>query len=409
MKKTEIDTKQPPKRPKWVCMGLEWITAWILGGPLGTHVKIRKHNVKGNKAPWLIFATHQSMKDFPIMAMATFPHRQAWVISIDEFIGREYVLRNIGGVAKRKYTKDSNLVRTIVKTLKKGQSVIIYPEARWSFAGILEDVGDALGKVAKLSGVPVMVMNHKGNYLSSPQWNKKPTRRVPLVSDFTCVATKEDCKMLSADELQDRIKKALEYDEHRYQIDNHIKIKSKYRAHNIHRILFKCPCCGKEVMNSNLDKLWCDACHQQWTMDEYGYLVNDETKEKTIVSDWYRWEREEVNKEVNEGKYSFTDEVRIEKLYSSKTGFVPVGKGVMTHNDEGMKVIGTLDNGEVFDIEKSPLSMASVHIEFNYKDKGDAIDFNTIDETYFIYPLTKKNPLVKIHFATEALYKKYKK
>ena len=43
------------------------------------------------------------------------------------------------------------------------------------------------------------------------------------------------------------------------------------------------------------------------------------------------------------------------------------------------------------------------------KKTGQALDINTINDTWFIFPQTKDEVVTKIHFAVEALYAKYKK
>ena len=48
--------------------------------------------------------------------------------------------------------------------------------------------------------------------------------------------------------------------------------------------------------------------------------------------------------------------------------------------------------------------MRSVHIEYDFKVRGDAIDLCTLDDTYFVFPLTARNVLTKLHFATEELH-----
>ena len=54
---------------------------------------------------------------------------------------------------------------------------------------------------------------------------------------------------------------------------------------------------------------------------------------------------------------------------------------------------------------KAPLSTRSVHIEYNYKGRGDALDIATLEDTWWVYPV---NPccLTKFNFATEAIYDK---
>ena len=155
----------------------------------------------------------------------------------------------------------------------------------------------------------------------------------------------------------------------------------------------------------------CIECGAKWDMDEYSrlHLLNeDKTWDSTLahIPNWYLWQRDIVDQEIYDGKYVFEDKVRIEKLVNSKKGFVRIGEITMRQDDEGIHLFGKLDDGSDFDLFKPANTTASLHIEYNYKKRGDAIDIATMEETYFVYPLNNPNVLTKLHFATEALYKK---
>ena len=93
-----------------------------------------------------------------------------YVAAIDEFVGRAWLMRQIGCFPKRKFTTDLSLIKKIYNLInKEGVPVAIYPEARFSFAGVTEDIGDTLGKMAKLCKCRVIVVNQKGNFLHSPK------------------------------------------------------------------------------------------------------------------------------------------------------------------------------------------------------------------------------------------------
>ena len=78
----------------------------------------------------------------------------------------------------------------------------------------------------------------------------------------------------------------------------------------------------------------------------------------------------------------------------------------MRQDEKGIHIISKLDDGKDFEVFKPANTTASLHIEYNYKNRGDAIDIATMEDTYFVYPLNNPNVLTKLHFATEALYKK---
>lgn len=400
-----FDTLKKPKKAWPVLMPIEW------GGAayLARGFKIKKENCEGLKSPYLLLCNHASFVDFPMAVKAVFPKRASWVISIEEFIGKEWVMRAIGGIYKRKFTSDLRVVRHILHVLTRQKLICaIYPEARFSLAGIDEEIDNALGKLVKTAKCPVAVFIQHGNFLRSPQWCKHPYRKVPVEGTLKQIVTKEEVKTLTAEEIQKRIEAEFKYDDYAWQKENNIKITSQKRAHNIHRILYQCPVCGKEFITESCDtKIWCNDCHAEWEMNELGELHRTDGGKDvfTHVPDWYRWERENVRNEVRSGNYHFEDIARLEHLVNCQIGFKELGTVKLTHNADGFTMTGTLNDGGEFNFNRTVFSMRSLHIEYDFKKRGDAIDLVDNGETYFVFPQTAHNVLTKLHFATEELHR----
>ncbi len=238
--KEKFDFACKPIKPYWYLMIVEWLGTLALCNPLCA--KIKKINCQGLKAPYLLLASHASFRDFPMAVRAMFPRRSHWVISVEEFAGREWLMRGIGGIGKRKFTQQLSMVRHVMTVLKKYKLICtIYPEARFCFAGINERIDGALGKLAKQCGVPVVVFLQHGNFLQSPQWCKRPHRFVRSEGEFIQIVSRKELAELSAAEIQARIEKAFVYDDYEWQKKNNIAVRSRFRAHNIHRVLYQCP------------------------------------------------------------------------------------------------------------------------------------------------------------------------
>lgn len=372
-----------------------------------TRNKFIKHNCEGLKEPLLLLSTHASMVDFGIAIKANNYKPLSWVCSIEEFNFREKLFRDLGVIYKRKFTKDIGVVKHILYALTVNKvSVAIYPEARFSLIGINEKIDGALGKLAKLAKVPVAVLICHGDFIRSPQYCKHPYKNIGTVTDMYQVVSKEDVLKLSAEEIQKKIEEVFVYDDYQWQYDNNIHIKSKYKLEKIHNVLYQCPNCKEEhMMSSAGNRIWCTKCGATYEADELNRLhcINMETK-FTHIPDWYRWERNNVREMVRNGTYHLEDNVRIEDLVSSKSGFVPIGTVHMTHDYNGFTFLGKLDNGEIFNLNKPVSSMPSCHVEYNYLNRGDAIDIATLNNTWFVYPQKLTNHLTKIHFAVEELY-----
>ena len=369
------------------------------------HLKVNKVNMKGLKPPYILLCTHHAFVDFKVTTAAIFPHRANYIVAIDGFIGREWLLRNVGGIGKRKFTNDSRLIRQIKYGLDELKYICaIYPEARYSLIGTTAILPDSLGKMIKMFKHPVVVLNMHGDYLSQPVWNLEK-RKVNLVADMTQIITKQEINDISVDEINRRITDAFQYDEYRWQYENKIKIDFKDRAKNIHKVLYQCPSCKTEHnMDSDGNKIWCNHCHKTYEMDVYGRLKATEGEtEFPHIPDWYEWERAQVKAQILSGKYRFEDDVNIDSLPNAD-GYISLGKGHLVHDSTGFHLTGNDIEGTL-DLVKKPLSLYGLHIEYDYMGRGDCIDLSTLDDTYYIYPLNQKDVVTKLHFAVEEFYK----
>lgn len=396
-----FDMQRPPIRQKWFLRPVTWIASYP--DVWARRLKIRRTGVDGLKPPYLLLCTHHAFMDFKVTTAAIFPHRANYVVAIDGFIGREWLLRNAGGICKRKFTHDLTMIRHMKRVIDNGDILALYPEARYSLIGTTAVLPDSLGKVARLLGAPVVMLNMHGNFLSSPCWNLAK-RKLPLAADFSKILSAEEVRSLPVQEINDRIRRAFIYDEYRWQQENGIRIDHPENAKGLHKVLYQCPSCRTEHrMESAGVRLWCGHCGKSWTLSPYGELSaeNGET-EYRFASDWYEFQRAEVRRQIEEGTYEICDEVDIDSLPNAR-GYIHLGHGRLTHNREGFTLEADLPDGPLR-LHKTPASLYSCHIEYDYDKRGDCLDLSTLDDTYYIYPKNLKNCVTKLSLATEELY-----
>ncbi len=393
-----------PKKQAWYLTILSWILAFPT---VWAHrLKVHKVGMKGLKPPYIMLCTHHAFIDFSVTTAAIFPHGANYVVAIDGFIKREKLLRDVGCICKRKFTNDIVLVRQIEHSLRVNKTIAaIYPEARYTLAGTTAILPDSLGKLCKLMKVPVVVLNMHGNHLSQPVWNLAK-RKIRLAADMTQIVTAAEIKTISVAELNARIGKAFDYDEYRYLRETNQQLRFPNRAKGLDHVLYQCPHCQTEYeMASDGNRIWCKHCGKTYEMDYSGTLKAVEgVTEFAYVPDWYEWERSNVKHEIESGTYHFEDDVAVDSLPNSD-GYIRLGEAHLVHDINGFRLEGTFD-GEPFVLIKDPLSLYSVHIEYDYLGKGaDCVDLSTLEDTYYLYPLHAKHVVTKIHFATEEIYK----
>ena len=370
--------------------------------------KIEKINMQGLKPPFMLLSNHMYFVDFKLSAMATYPWRVNNVATVDGYYRRPWIMELLGCICKRKFTTDLHLVKSIRHVLReKGDVLCMYPEARYSPVGTTAILPDSLGKLVKMNKVPVVVLLHHGNYLHTPFWNYRKPRKAPLYTTMTQILTADDVENMTVDEINSAIRKAMEYDEYKWQKDHNIHITEPFRAEGLHKVLYQCPACGVEhKMASEGTQLYCTACGKRYHMTELGELEAKEGQtEFSHIPDWYEWQRSQVREQILRGEYHYEDTVDVYSLPRCMR-FEHLGEAKLTHSPETGFVLEGHYNNQDYRIERPPLGMYGVHIEYDYCyiKPFDCVDISTDKDSFYCYP-TQENVVTKLSLATEEIYK----
>lgn len=421
-KKRKVDTtpfdrfRTPPKQ-NLLMLPLMWLLCKI--GVNSGRLRINKVRMKGLKPPYLVLGTHHAWADFYVTPLALMPHRANYISELEGFEAfGEFLYRQVGCLGTRKFVNDIALVKNIKKVIDRKGILVLYPEARYANVGTNSKLPESVGKLAKLLNVPVVTINMHGNYLQSPIWNTEIRKDAVLEATLTQAVTQQELDNSTVDELNERIAEYLKYDEYEWQYSNKYAITYNKRAEGLHQVLYRCPECNAEFKTeTNGADIYCRCCESRWHITEYGQLerihANEKPREYSIavkaepfshIPDWYEWQRKCVDIEIDNGKYSLDTTVHIEALPNARN-FIDLGEGRLIHDKDGFKLFFK-DYGETEKKTLSfpPISMLSVHTEYDYRKWGQCITLSTLDNTYFLFPRGEDFNATKIQFATEHLY-----
>ncbi|MBQ2433876.1 MAG: 1-acyl-sn-glycerol-3-phosphate acyltransferase [Clostridia bacterium] len=370
-----------------------------------TYTTERMEHVKNQ--PCLILMNHSSFTDMKLAYGIFYPKKFGIVTSVDAmsgFLGK--LMRLLGCTPTHKYVTDLSLVRDIDYMLRVNKtSVLMYPEAGYSFDGCATTIPRNLGILMKRLGVPVVTVITQGAFHRDPLYNMLKIRNVKVSAHVKCIATAEEVKEKSVKELDALLDEAFSFDNFAWQRDNRISVDVPFRADGLHRILYKCPHCGQENrMEGKGIRLTCHACNKTWTMDEFGQMnADDGNTEFSHIPDWYRWERECVKKELEDGTYCLDTEVEI-AVQVNLNGICKIGTGRLTHSMDGFHLVGA--DGKL-DYRQGPVFSHTLYSDFYWYEIGDVIGIGNNKYSYFCFP--KENVSVsKVRLATEEIYKKNK-
>ena len=354
--------------------------------------------------PCLILMNHCSFTDMKLAYGIFYPRPLGIVTSVDAMSGiLGKLMRLLGCTPTHKYVSDLTLIKDIEYMLKTNKtSVLMYPEAGYSFDGRTTTLPRKLGILMKKLGVPVVTVITQGAFHRDPLYNMLQIRDVKVSAHVKCLATAEELKELSVAELDARLDEVFSFDNFAWQRDNRISIDAPFRADGLHRILYKCPHCGAESkMEGKGIHLTCHACGKKWEMDEFGQLrALEGATEYSHIPDWYTWERECVRREIEDGTYLLDTDVDI-AIQVNLDGICMIGPGRLTHDANGFHLIGA--DGKL-DYTQSPVASHTLYADYYWYEIGDVIGIGNNEFSYFCFPKSDVS-VTKARLATEELYK----
>ena len=358
----------------------------------------------GKKEPCLILMNHSCFMDMKIASGIFYPKRYGIVSTYDTLMGKELLMRFVGCFPTQKFVTDMSLIKDMEHLLKERKvSVLMYPEAGYSFDGCTTTLPRKMGILLKKLGVPVVTVITKGAFARDPLYNGLQLRKVQVSADVTCLATAEEIKEKTVAELDALIDQAFSFDNFRWQQENGVVVDEKFRADGLHRILYKCPHCGAEDSAEGKGIHWhCHNCGKTYELTETGYLqATDGNTKFDHVPDWMNWQRQAVRKELEEGKYCLDTAVDIAMMVDFKALYT-VGTGRLVQDENGIHLAGC--DGKL-DYHRSPLASHSLNADFFWYEIGDVICLGDRDTQYYCFPKDCGNFVTKARLAAEELYK----
>lgn len=368
-----------------------------------THREIHMEKLRKGE-PCLVLMNHSSFIDLKIAATLLYPRPFHIVCTSDGFVGKNWLMRAIGCIPTRKFVTDMVLVRDMVYAVKKlKSSVLMFPEASYSFDGTATPLPESMGKCLKLLGVPVVMIRTYGAFSRDPLYNNLKLRKVDVSADMEYILSPQEIADKTAEELNAVVKEKFTFDNFRWQQENRIRIDEAFRADCLNRVLYKCPHCREEGrMAGRGVKLTCHACGKEYTLTPYGFMeaVSGET-EFAHIPDWYRWERECVREELKAGNYRLDVPVDI-CVMADTSAIYRVGEGRLVHTDAGFHLVGC---GGILDYRQSPAASYSLYADYYWYEVGDMICIGNADMLYYCFPKTEGDVVAKTRLAVEELYK----
>ncbi|MBQ6292923.1 MAG: VTT domain-containing protein [Lachnospiraceae bacterium] len=229
--------------------------------------------LKGVETPYVVLFNHESPEDFYYASQIAYPKNPS-LLANEYYMNKPLLgsaMKKAGVLSKKLFTRDSGTVMGILRTLRKGYPVMIFPEGRLSPDGRTNPIAESGAGLYKLLKTTLVLVNIEGAYYSHPKWRK---RRYPSDVRLTVkrVLTPAELKEMPEAELEKVISDAL-YSNAADHMDTLYPQTDK--AKGLEMLLYRCADCGALYQMEGVgNELVCHACGARHTLDEHYHFTS---------------------------------------------------------------------------------------------------------------------------------------
>lgn len=272
------------------------------------NVTIEQNDTVGLKPPYIVLANHVNDWD-PLFINCYVEEPLCFVAAAPLFRHPQLkkALNYAGAISKTKGRADRSTIKNILKAKKHNRAIALFPEGNRSWNGETDQIVYSTAKLIKLLGIPVVVANIKGGYLTQPRWSDH-VRKGKITLSFKKIWDGKQVKALEVDDIHNALSKALYVDDIAYQQKEGILFKGQNLAQYLERYLYTCPHCQTiDNMYSQGNLFTCQHCQYSVAYNEAGTFDqrHDQYHFKT-VKDWAQWQDEYIQQKVKEQDFLHT-------------------------------------------------------------------------------------------------------
>ncbi len=258
--------------------------------------------VSGAEGPLLILANHNTDLDPVLVGSAVRTHlyfvasehlfRKGWISSVVEWA--------FGPIHRMKGSTDASAALDILRRIRKGNSVCMFPEGNRSYNGLTGPVFPATGKLVRSSGATMVTYRMEGGYLATPRWSRS-RRRGPIRGRIVEVYPPDVLKSMTPEAINERIELDLYEDAFATQAVSGDLYPGTDLAEYLESALFICPECGKPGhMVSRGDFFSCKACGFKVRYGENGRFSGEKVPFETVAQ-WDAWQADRLKELAIDG------------------------------------------------------------------------------------------------------------
>ena len=329
------------------------------------------------KAPYILLSNHESFEDFYYISRMAHPRNPSYLVN-EYYCTRPFLkgLAKHGGIISKKlFTPDMSAPLGILRSIRAGYPIVIFPEGRLSPDGRSNPIAESGASLYRRIKVPLLLVQIDGAYYAHPKWREKTFRSQIHVS-VKRVLSPEELTRLTDTQLDEIIRSELYND---VSASEKVSYPQNGKALGLDSLLYRCVDCGALYQTLGVgNDLVCRACNARHHLDE-NYLFTD-----SIESIPHYYDRLRCIEERKLESLSLQTEVRT-KIFGANGGPIRWERGVCTLDGQSFRYRSESEDFSI-PVEKLPALAFSCGKEFElYYD----------NELHYFYPLKDTNQVAR--------------
>ncbi len=330
-------------------------------------------------APYVLLANHESFEDFYYVSRMAHPRDPSYLVN--EYYCTRPILRTMaarGGILSKKlFTPDMAAPLGILRMIRRGFPVVIFPEGRLSPDGRSNPIVESGAALYRRMKTTLVLLRIDGAYYAHPKWRRK-TFRSEIRLSVRRVIRPEELADLTDEQLDEIIRAELSN-------DASAGLSGPYpegdRAAGLEGLLYRCVDCGAPYRTEGVgNELICRACGSRRRLDEHYRFTGEPGTIGACYDAIRRMEARQLD------TLSLRADVRT-KIFGAKGGPVRREEGVCTLDTRAFRYRSDTEDFEI-PLEKLPALAFSCGEEFELYHGG---------ELHYFYP--KEDPVQAARWA----------
>ena len=322
--------------------------------------------------------------------------------------GLFHLFIQFGVISKYLYQPDFMCVKNMLRVLKRGGAIGLFPEGIQSTSGSTHPINPATAHFIKSCKANVVVCTTKGAYLATNRYSAD-RKKGYIGVHYTHLFTPEMLAELTEEEVYARMLEAIRYNDFAFnKVARHKYVGKLPNGAGLDKILYKCPDCRQEnFLCVEGDVIKCTHCGFAAEVNEYYDLVLQSGNSiPADIDAWFKWQRSCVANEILEEGFSLAMSGKLCALKLDKLRKPPkdrellsVGRATLTR--DGLTFVGELDGRAVnFNFEAKSL------YSLTFSTKG-FLEFYHNNDYFMILPDEGTRGLIKWTLAAEEIHNLY--